>query len=309
VAELDPHVWSVGAYRRLARVTNADGHLNVLAVDHRDALRAEFDPANPDSVSAQTLTQFKADMIAGLSDTPSGVMLEPEYSLPQLLQTRSVPASVGVFGALEAQGYHSDPDGSASVNDFMPNWSADQLVRMGGDGAKILVLYRHDRGDHTKAQDRFIRAAVAQAHHAGLPILVEPVPYAVADAGDRRQVIVESTRRIAPMGPMILKVPFPGSDACAELNEAAGTHPWALLSWGVPYEEFRDQLTEAAEHGCAGFTVGRALWREALATGTRAQAVEEYVRPRFVELCAIASRGTSVFDTVPAPNPQPLDNV
>ncbi len=301
MAEIDRDRWSVGAYRRLSRVTNADGHFNVLAVDHRDALRSEFDPDDPGSVSAETLTQFKADMIAGLGDAPSGVMLEPEYSLPQLLRTRSVPASIGVFGALEAQGYHhSGADGSASVNDFMPDWSADQLMRMGGDGAKILVLYRHDRGDHTGAQDRFVRAAVSQAHHAGLPLLVEPVPYDIADAADRQKVIVESVRRIAPMGPMILKVPFPGGGACEELNDATGSHPWALLSWGVPYPEFRDQLSEAVEHGCAGFTVGRALWREALAPDTRAQAVEDYVKPRFAELCVIASRGRSVFDTVTA---------
>jgi tagatose 1,6-diphosphate aldolase len=270
-------------------------------VDHRDALRAEFNPDGPDSVPAQTLTQFKADMIAGCGDLPSATMLEPEYSLPQLLLNQAVPASLGVFGALEAQGYLTNPDGTASVNDFMPNWSADQLVRMGGDGAKILVLYRHDRGDHTDAQDAFIRAAIAQAHEAGLPILVEPVPYDMGDAEDRRTVIVESARRIAPMGPMILKVPFPGTGSCRELDEATGPHPWALLSWGVPYAEFREQLAEAVEHGCSGFTVGRALWREALAEDGRAQAVEELVRPRFAELCAIASGGRSVFERVQSP--------
>ncbi|NNE96980.1 MAG: hypothetical protein HKN24_13220, partial [Acidimicrobiales bacterium] len=118
---LDPHRWSVGAYRRLGRVTNEEGHFNVLAVDHRDALRSEFDADDPSSVSANTLTQFKADMIAGVGDTPSAVMLEPEYSLPQLLENRMVPAAVGVFGALESQGYHTNSDGSASVNDFLPN--------------------------------------------------------------------------------------------------------------------------------------------------------------------------------------------
>lgn len=301
VKNLDPTNWSVGAYRRLARVTNGDGHFNVLAVDHRDALRAEFNADDPDSVPADVLTQFKADMITSCGESPSATMLEPEYSLPQLLQSGTVPASLGVFGALEAQGYLTNPDGSASINDFMPDWSADQLVRMGGDGAKILVLYRHDRGDHTEAQDAFIRAAVAQAHEAGLPILVEPVPYDMADAADRRTVVIESARRIAPMGPMILKVPFPGVGACVDLDEATGSHPWALLSWGVPYEEFRDQLAEAVEHGCAGFTVGRALWREALATETRAEAVEQYVKPRFAELCAIASRGKSVFESVQSP--------
>ncbi len=301
MTNLDPERWSVGAYRRLARVTNADGHFNVLAVDHRDALRAEFDAENPDSVPADTLTQFKADMINGCGEAPSATMLEPEYSLPQLLETSTVPASLGIFGALEAQGYLTNPDGSASVNEFMPNWSADQLLRMGGDGAKILVLYRHDRGDHTEAQDAFVQTAVAQAHAAGLPILVEPVPYDMQDAADRKTVIVESARRIAPMGPMILKVPFPGVGGCAALDEATGPHAWALLSWGVPFEEFRDQLAEAVEHGCSGFAVGRALWREALAEDTRAQAVEEFVKPRFAELCAIASGGKSVFESVQPP--------
>ena len=280
-------------------MTTDAGHLTVLALDHRDALRVEFNAGDPDSVLPETLTRFKADMARALAGAPSAVMLEPEYSLPQMLMDGSVHGSVGVFGALESQGYNAvGPDGGVAVNEFMPNWSADQLVRMGGDGSKILVLYRPDRGDHTHAQEAFITEAVTQAHQAGLPILVEPVPYELADASDRRHVIVESARRIARMGPMIVKAPFPGPGACAEFNDAAGPHPWALLSWGVPYEEFRDQLAEAVEHGCSGFMAGRALWREALDPVTRSEAIEEFVKPRFAELSAIASRGPSVFNRV-----------
>ena len=298
-AVLDPAAWSPGAYRRLSRVANEDGHLTVLALDHRDALRAEFNADDPDSVPAEKLTQFKVDIAKAMSDTPSAVMLEPEYGLPQMLLDGSVHRGVGVFGALESQGYNAvTEDGSVATNEFLADWSADHLVRMGGDGAKILVLYRPDRGDHTAAQERFIRAAVGQAHAAGLPILVEPVPFELVDAEDRRRVVIGSARRIAPIGPMIVKAPFPGVGACSELNDAAAPHPWALLSWGVPYEEFRDQLAEAVEHGCSGFMVGRALWREALDPSTRAEAVEEFVKPRFAELCAIASGGSSVFDRV-----------
>lgn len=284
-------------------MTTGEGHLTVLALDHRDALRAEFDAKDPDSVAAETLTRFKIDIAQALADAPSAVMLEPEYSLPEMLMDGSVPGSVGVFGALESQGYNAvGSDGGVAVNEFMPNWSADQLVRMGGDGTKILVLYRPDRGSHTQAQEAFIAAAVAQAHHAGLPLLVEPVPFELTDAADRRRVIEESARRISPIGPMIVKAPFPGPGACAEFNDAAGPHPWAVLSWGVPYEEFRDQLAEAVEHGCSGFMVGRALWREALDPATRAEAIEELVKPRFAELCAIASRGPSVFNRVSRPS-------
>lgn len=274
----------------------------VLAVDHRDGLRVEFDPDRPESVPGPTLTRFKADMTAGLGTAPTAVMLEPEYSLPDLVADGTVPPSVGVFGALEAQGYlAARSDGVVATNTFLPDWSADRLLRMGGDGAKILVLYRPDRGEHTAAQERFIAAALRQAHDAGLPLLVEPVPFELAGSEDRQRTIVESARRIAALGPMILKLPFPGRDGCADLDDAAVPHPWALLSWGVPYTEFRDQLAEAVAHGCSGFAVGRALWREALDEGTRSAAVAEHVRPRFAELSAIASTGRSVFERVKAP--------
>ncbi len=293
------HLWSTGAYRRLGRLTNAHGHLNVLAVDHRDALRLEFDDHNPASVGGDILTRFKADITAGLGAAPSAVMLEPEYSLPQLLLDGTVAPTIGVVGALEAQGYHANrADGVVAINHFLDDWSAGQLLRMGGDGAKILVLYRPDRDHHAAAQERFVGEAVAQAHEAGLPLLVEPVPFGLVGASDRRTTVVESARRIASIGPMILKLPFPGSGACADLDAAADPNPWALLSWGVPYEEFRDQLAEAVENGCSGFMVGRALWREALAPETRPAVIEQLVRPRFAELCEIASRGRSVYDRV-----------
>ncbi len=298
----DPARWSVGAFRRLGRLTSEDGHLKVLAVDHRDGLRVEFDPDRPEAVPGTTLTRFKADVTAGLGIAPTAVMLEPEYSLPELLADGTVPASVGVFGALEAQGYlAASSDGGVATNAFLPDWSADRLLRMGGDGAKILVLYRPDRGEHTATQERFVAAALHQAHDAGLPLLVEPVPFELSGPEDRQRTIVESARRIGALGPMILKLPFPGRGGCADLDDAATPHPWALLSWGVPYVEFRDQLAEAVTHGCSGFAVGRALWREALEEGTRSAALAGHVRPRFAELSAIASTGRSVYARVKAP--------
>ena len=74
------------------------GRFRVLAVDHRDSLRAFLAPEAPESVSAEHLTAIKRDLVAALSPTATGVMLEPEYSIPQVLDVLS--PGVGFLAAL-----------------------------------------------------------------------------------------------------------------------------------------------------------------------------------------------------------------
>lgn len=257
------------------------GRFTIAALDHRDALVAEFerlggggrDAGDDRSVGATgggaaALTRFKADVLAAIDRAPvkpSAVMLEPEYSLPGL--RAAVPEGVGVTCALEAQGYLDRPEAGNTV---MDGWSPARVRSVGADGAKLLVLYRHDRGSFTDAQEALVARVVAESAEAGIPALIEPVPFdtsrpdGTVDADDRRRVIVEAARRIGAIGPMILKLPHPGPGACREVTRAAGSNPWILLSWGVTYERFRDQLAEAMAAGCSGFAVGRALWREAV---------------------------------------------
>ncbi len=269
----------------LSPLATSSGRFTIAALDHRDALVAEFDRLNAGagagpadagssgaeagssgaeagSSGAEALRTFKADVLAAIGQAPakpSAVMLEPQFSLPDL--RAAVPDGVGVTCALEAQGYLAAPgDGNA----LMDGWSPARVASVGADGAKLLVLYRHDRGDYTESQERLVADVVAEAAELGVPALIEPVPIEATDADDRRTVIVEAARRIGAIGPMLLKLPYPGPGACAELTEAAGPHPWILLSWGVTYDEFHRQLTEAMAAGCAGFAVGRALWREGI---------------------------------------------
>jgi tagatose-1,6-bisphosphate aldolase len=108
---------------------------------------------------------------------------------------------------------------------------------------------------------------------------------------DRSRVVVATARRFAAMQPDLLKLPYPGSvDACEEVA-AAVSMPWAMLSGGGAFDDFRDQFTIAATAGCSGFMVGRALWGEAAraAPQDRAALVREVVRPRFEQLVAINS--------------------
>lgn len=272
-----------------APLATASGRFTIAALDHRDALVAEFERVG-DGSGTDALKRFKADVLAAVGAAPtkpSAVMLEPEYSLPELAD--AVPEGVGITCALEAQGYFDAPDAG---NTLMEGWSPARVRTVGADAAKLLVLYRHDRGEFTAAQERLVAEVSAQAAEAGVPALIEPVPVDVVDDADRREVIVNAARRIGALGPMILKLPFPGVGACAEVTEAAGPHDWVLLSWGVSFDEFTAQLTEAMAAGCSGFAVGRALWREAVDPAGRAEFLAGTFQDRLAELIEIVESAT-----------------
>lgn len=283
-----------------------DGFFTIFALDHRDALMVELqNEAGGSSASAsggasqpnpEDLRGFKRDMLgafANLAELPSAVMLEPEFSLPDL--TDAVPEGVGITCALEAQGYFADADAG---NTLMDGWHPGRVTEVGANAAKLLVLYRHDRGEFTAAQERLVAEVVAGAAEANVPALIEPVPVDVVDDNDRREVILAAAERLNGIGPMILKLPYPGRGACAALTEKCGERPWALLSWGVPFEEFEEQLADAASGGASGFAVGRALWREAVAPAGRDEFNRTVLPARFADLVALARVGTPWTDAI-----------
>ena len=85
--------------------------------------------------------------------------------------------------------------------------------------------------------------------------------------------MVETAKRLTPLGADILKAEFPlditetdqkvWADACTEIS-AASTIPWILLSAAVDYEIFLQQVIVACNAGASGIAVGRAVWKEAV---------------------------------------------
>lgn len=278
----------------LAPCLDDRGCLTVLAVDHRDALRVEFDPDDPESVAAETLTQFKLDVTRALGDLASAVMLDPEYSIDQILGAGLMPEGLGSLYALEAQGYMGQAE---LVNELLH--TPAEAVAAGASAGKLLVLYRHDQGRTTDAQDDLIRRTVDLCGEAGLPLFVEPVPYDVVDVDDRERTVLASAERIAALGPDVIKMPFPsgGEDrdrwarACRSIGDAID-QPWAVLSWGAPFSVFLDQVEVACSNGCSGFMAGRAIWREAIAAETRDDVLATTARDRLHQLVAATANAT-----------------
>lgn len=299
---------SPGKARGLAATSTAGGIFEVLAVDHRDSLRVVIDSDDPQGLPASRITSVKLDLIKQIGIAASAVMLDPEYSVAQAIVSRVLPGSVGFLAAVEAQGYLGDP--TARTTSLLDGWSVEKAKRVGANAVKLLVLYRPDAGAVTDAQDETITAVVADCATHDIPLFLEPLAYSAKPgvttdsekfAVQRRQLVIETVRRLGALGPDILKVQFPvdtryqpdhtvWAEACSELDEASPV-PWALLSGGDPYELFRDQVRVACDAGASGFLVGRALWGEYVRASTREQPhiMETIVQPRFAELSALAS--------------------
>lgn len=284
------HQMTPGKMRGLDTLATDEGVFTVLAIDHRDSLKAVL-PGDP---TDQEIIDFKLDLIRGVGPQASGVMLEPEFSLPHAIESGALAGSSGFMAALEAQGYMQDP--WAGPTQMMPGWSALDAKRFGASAAKLLLPYAPERLAHAEQQRKVVVDTAAICADLDLAFLVEPVAFGMNDA-DRPAVVLDTVRQLTDLPIDVLKVEFPGdpsnpdgwADACAAVNDAC-RQPWVLLSSGVTYEQYKAQLEVAFANGCSGFTGGRAIWRPASDASPvmRNDVITSLVSERFAELRALA---------------------
>ena len=298
-----------GKIRRIQSLADDKGRFKILAVDHRDSMRVLIDPDAPAAVPPSTLTDIKLSVVRGTGTMPSGILLDPVYSAAQAIVSQTLPGRIGFLCALEEQGYEGSPH--ARQTSLLNDWSVEKAVRLGASGIKLLIFYHPDAGAATLRQDELVTTVVEDCRKHDIPLFLEPLGYpldrgikvdSVEYARDRPYVTIETARRLGALGPDVLKLPFP-VDARYEPSEevwrqtaetlaAACPVPWALLSFGDPFDVFTAQLEVACRAGCSGFMAGRAVWREVIAAAEnhRARVVDEVVLPRFRALCDVAER-------------------
>lgn len=268
------------------------GRFAVLAIDHRDSLRAFLRPDDPDSLTAEELTALKIDLVGAAAGEATGVMLEPEFSIPQVIDAVALPDGVGFVAALEAQGYLGEL--GARPTELLEGWSPAQARDVGASACKLLLPFHPDR-PIAAAQEQVARDVVASCHDAGMPLVLEPLFYDLDAPTDRPRVVIETANRFASAGADLLKLPFPVDTTvdddrdhwhatCATIS-AIVPAPWVLLSGGGDFEAFAAQVEVARGAGASGFMVGRALWGEAVrAPADERPALLEEVRRRLARL-------------------------
>ena len=260
-------------------LSNAAGRIGVLAIDHRDSLRAVIDPSAPDRVARQDIVELKRVIIGELADLGTGVMLEPEYSIPDLVD--ELPDGIGFTAALESQGYSEDP--SSVPTELLEGWSSAQAAAAGAAATKLLAYYSPDSPDHAAAQRAVIGQALNESHAAGLPLFLEPLAFPGGDHGPETLAAIEGT---IDLGADVMKVAWPGDEHVEAMAQLLGGRTWVLLSGGGDFDEYARQIEVAVAHGCAGFMAGRAVWREVtqVPTEDRVAELQRIARPRFARL-------------------------
>ncbi len=263
----------LGEHRGLAQCATPAGHFVVLALDHRQNLRKELQPADPGSVRYDEMVEFKVAVVRALGAFASGVLLDPEVGVARAVGEDGLAASTGLIVAIEATGYEGGP--AARTSRVLPGWSVGAARRVGASAAKLL-LYYHPDAPTAATQEALLERVARECQEVGLPLFVEPLSYALdggALAGeDRRRVVVETARRLTAIGGDVLKAEFPYQpamtdeerwrDACLELDGASRV-PWVLLSGGADDATFEAQVRIAGEAGASGALAGRSVWSDA----------------------------------------------
>jgi tagatose-1,6-bisphosphate aldolase len=298
-----------GKARGLQACATPEGTFAILAMDHRDSLRAIIAPDAPQTVSAERLTEIKLAIVRHLAPAASAILLDPVYSAGQAIVGGHLPGHIGLLCAMEEQGYLDSPHSRRTP--LLAGWSVAKAKRVGANGIKLLMFYHPDAGPAAEAQEGLVRSLASDCRRYEMAFFLEPITYSIDSAvkkgspgfaAMRRRLVVETVRRLSPLGPDVVKVEFPldvhdepdqgvWGEACAELD-AASRVPWTLLSAGDAFETFKQQLRVACRAGCSGFVGGRAIWQEAVELGDkeRAEFLDKVAYHRVCELREIAAQ-------------------
>jgi tagatose 1,6-diphosphate aldolase len=301
---------SVGKLRGLQQISSARGTFTALALDHRQNLRK----ANPAFINDDELSHFKLDVTAALAEEATAVLLDPEVSAAQAIAQHVIPKEVGLVVALESTGYTGDA--TARHAQIIPGWSVEKAKHMGASAVKLLVYYHPDSSTAKEIED-FVSKVAEDCQKHDLVLMLEPLSYSLDEnkkltSAEKRYVVVETARRLAPLNVDVLKAEFPLNvndadetkwmEACQEVSAASVT-PWILLSAAVDYETYLLQVTVACNAGASGIAVGRAVWKETVmmeqsARKTFLKTVATERLARLTSLChALAKPWTAFYST------------
>jgi tagatose 1,6-diphosphate aldolase len=294
---------TIGKIRGLQQCSSARGTFTCLALDHRQNLRRSLNPADPNSVPDSALTNLKLEVVAALATEATAVLLDPEYAAAQAVAAGVIPKDAGLVVAVEATGYTGDP--AARQSRILPGWSVEKAQRMGASMIKLLVYYHPDSPTAAKIEE-FTQKVCEDCAKYDLGVMLEPLSYSLdpnlpkLTSDEKRYVVIETARKLTPLGADLLKAEFPLDTANADETEwvaayselnAAAVIPWILLSAAVDFDTFLRQVTSACNAGASGIAVGRAVWKEAVQMTPidRAAFLETTARERLARLTNLCS--------------------
>ncbi len=283
-------VLTPGRWRGLRATSTANNTFNILAFDQRGTYRKML----PEGSSPETAVKIKRQIVVELSTHVSAVLLDAEYGLEPAL---AMAGHTGLLMALEKSGYSGDSTYRQAA--FVDGWTVGTMKQIGVTAVKLLAYYHPESAKLAEETETLIQQVVNDCHAHDLPVFVEPMSYSLDAnvvkesaefAKTRPRIVAETARRLSKLNIDVLKMEFPvdadfDSDhkswqsACESLSGAC-TAPWVLLSAGVDFSTFAEQLMIACRAGASGYLAGRTIWKESVA-------MDDDSRQRFLQEIAV----------------------
>ena len=246
----------------LRRVADASGRFKVLALDQTGIFRKAF------GNDVARIGMAKLRLTTVLGPYASSVLLDVTTSARQAINAGALPRDVGLVVRLEKA---SEPGDYGREE---PGWEVSKIKRMGADAVKLLVYMDVEDERYVQGQMEFVKRTWEACHGHDILLMIEELslprlntlePDDRAPAYRERRVknILNAAELLGPYTD-VLKLEFPGQRYLAELNQIA-RRPWVLLSAGVDFSLFEEQVEAAMRAGASGIMAGRAIFKEWLA--------------------------------------------
>jgi sulfofructosephosphate aldolase len=290
----------VSTTRTLSDIATPAGVFSIIAMDQRNTLRRMFTAVGIEATGDDMVTA-KTDVARALTPLASGILFDPTYGVPAVTGTGALAETCGLLVASEPA--ERGKLGTEPITRRDPALDSSWVLSKGGDANKFFAQLRADRPAPRPGEPdlvaqclQAVREVVLDCQDVGIPSVIENLvyPFEGEDLSGRRRedAVIEAARALNEIDCDLLKLEYPGSpEGCRRLAEVLD-RPWAVLSAGVPFDDFTQVLQVAFdEGGASGFIAGRSVWREALPlTGNgRQRFLADVARPRLEQLVAVAT--------------------
>jgi tagatose 1,6-diphosphate aldolase len=273
---------TIGKLRGLQELANNDGVFNICAMDHRRSMMRIMEGGHvvEGDTSYEEMAQRKLELCTYLAPHASAVLLDPLFGAAQSISHGALPKSTGLLVSLEASGYSGPSE--FRMSELEEGWSVEKIKRMGASAVKFLIYYRPDLIELANKLMELVEAVGQECQKYDIPLVIEPLSYPLGEeaknpaqfAAAKEQLVPKTAGHITALPVDMLKSEFPSDlrynkdkgkliEICRKLDKASKV-PWVVLSAGVSFEVFCQQVEIACKAGASGFLAGRAIWQEAM---------------------------------------------
>jgi tagatose 1,6-diphosphate aldolase len=267
----------------MQRITNPNGTLTLLALDHNSAI-LKLAKAALERIGEKREPTYD-EIVAGklnltqiLGKKAGAILLDTAYGAWHAVCAFRCPMPAGLILRLERSGAATTPDGVGRTTGIEEGWSVAKSKRLGANAVKLRVPYDPSHVESVERQRTLVEQVARACDEHDILFLLETLSYPLAgETSDsasyierKPTTVIDTARHLSGLCD-VYAAELPGtlgreSDAQLAANldalNAASVRPWVLLSAGADFTDYEKQVRMAVEHGASGVLGGRAFWKE-----------------------------------------------